>query len=331
MCKHKNFILMIILFLIVNALVFGRSIDKEFHKTFDVQSGDIIFLNHGDGDVFISSWDKNVIDVEVYFSADIFSLGNGDYDFDVKFEQQDNEVEVSEYFSNRRHTGIRSISIHRYEYIIRVPEYIVLNLIGDDGDVKIQDMNANINVNLSDGDMEMINITANLIKLRLEDGSLELKNIKSELDINTDDGDVTIFEYTGKTCRVDIEDGRLEIDRASGNFDVTSDDGDMELRRLIADNLQASSADGDIYIDLVRSNKPDMHISTDDAKVIIDLNADISTKVEIETDDGRINTNFSNPGYERKKENYYYSELNGGEGSIKIRTNDGNVTLREVK
>jgi DUF4097 and DUF4098 domain-containing protein YvlB len=316
--------------MLVYSIALTRDMKKDYHETFEVKSGDILYLSHGDGNVTISSWDKDIVDIEIYFSANIFGMGNDEYEFDVQFQQHGNEIEVIEKFKNNHHFGIKGITIDRYEYQIRAPKYLQLNLNGDDGDVEIEDMAANIECRLSDGDMEINNVVAKLIKLNLEDGSLKMKDIEAELDLKIDDGDIRIVDYSGKECTVDLEDGQLEMDNASGNFDISSDDGDMELRHLTVGTLKASSNDGDIYIDIVESDAPDIEIKVDDAKVIVDINENISAKIEIETDDGSINTNISNPEYEKKKPSFYFGEIHGGKGRIYIRTNDGDVVLRET-
>ena len=319
-----------ILFLLYS-FVLSRDIKKDFHESFEVKSGDILYLTHGDGNVIISSWNKDIVDIEIYFSANIFGMGNDEYDFDVQFQQHGNEIEVIEKFKSNHRFGIRGITIDRYEYQIKAPKYLLLNLNGDDGDVEIKDMAANIKCRLSDGDLEITNIMANFIKLNLEDGTLKMKDIEAELDIKIDDGDIRITDYIGKTCTVDLEDGQLEMDRAKGNFDINSDDGDIELRHITASKLSASSNDGDIYVDILESDAPDLEIKADDAKVIVDLNENISAKIEIETDDGSISTSISAPEYEKKKPSYYFGEIRGGKGRIHIRTNDGDVVLREVR
>lgn len=313
------------------SLIFSRDIKKDYHESYEVKEGNILYLSHGDGDVTISSWDKDIVDIEVYFNANVFGVGNDEYDFDIQFKQHGKEIEVTEKFRSNHRFGIRGITINRYEYQIKAPKYLILNLDGDDGNVEIQDMTANIECHLSDGDVEINNVTADLIQLDLEDGSLKMSDIKAELDINIEDGDVRILDYSGNDCTVDLEDGQVELDRASGNFDIRSDDGDIELRHIKSDKLNASTNDGDIYIDLEESENPEMIIKADDGKIIIDFNREISTKIEIETDDGSINANISNPEYEKKKRDYYNAEINGGKGKIHIRTNDGDVVLRESK
>lgn len=329
--KKFNFSILFIIFLcLLNSPIISRDITKNYHESFVVKSGDILYLNHGDGNVIITSWDKDVVDVEIHFSADLHALGNGDYDFEVEFEQRENEVDISERIRNSFNFGIRGISIMRYEYLIHTPKYLKLNLKGDDGNVEIEDMAGNIDCRLSDGSLKMDHIAAGLINLNLEDGSLRMKNIEAKLDIEMDDGDITIVDYMGK-CSVDIEDGQLEIDKASGHFDIQSDDGNIELRRLSVDKLQAYSNDGDIYVDIEESMVPDIDIRADDAKVSVDFNKNISAEIEIETDDGNIETDLSNPEYERIKPSYYFAEIHGSKGRIHIRTNDGDVVLREVK
>ena len=330
MKKYYFFSFMLISIILISSTLFSRNIKKDFHESFEVKSGDILYLSHGDGDVIIISWDKDIVDIEVHFSANVFAFGKGEYEFKVDFDQHGNEIEVSENFKSKHRFGIRGVSINRYEYLIHAPKYLLLNLDGDDGDVEIQDMAANINCRLSDGDLEINDAIAELIKLELDDGSLKMKNIKAELDIKIDDGDVTISDYAGEECQVDIEDGQVDINRASGNFDISSDDGDIELRHLAVGILKVSSNDGDIYIDVLNSSAPDIEIRTDDAKVIVDLDENISAEIEIETDDGRIRTSLINPEYEKKKRSYFFGEIHGGKGRIHIRTNDGDVVLREV-
>ncbi|MEJ2545628.1 MAG: hypothetical protein P8Y99_16310, partial [Calditrichaceae bacterium] len=105
-----------ILFLLFS-LIFSRDIKKDYHESYEVRSGDILYLSHGDGDVTLSSWNKDIVDIEVYFSANVFGLGTDEYDFDIQFKQHGNEIEVLEKFKSNHHFGIRGIKINRYEYI----------------------------------------------------------------------------------------------------------------------------------------------------------------------------------------------------------------------
>jgi len=74
-----------------------------------------------------------------------------------------------------------------------------------------------------------------------------------------------------------------------------------------------------------------MDVKTDDASVTVDMHEGASAKIVIDTDDGRIKTSLKNAEFERTKKNHYTGEMNNGEGRIRIRTNDGDVKLREIR
>ncbi|MCK4410155.1 MAG: hypothetical protein KAW67_08720, partial [Candidatus Eisenbacteria sp.] len=57
----------------------AREIDKDFHKTFDVSEGVVLRLDYDDGDVTITPWDQDVIDVVVRYHADVKAIGFGSH------------------------------------------------------------------------------------------------------------------------------------------------------------------------------------------------------------------------------------------------------------
>ena len=64
----------------------AREIDKNFHETFEVDQKVRLHLDHGDGSVTITPWDKDVLDVTVRYNANIHKLGWGpraDFHVDV--------------------------------------------------------------------------------------------------------------------------------------------------------------------------------------------------------------------------------------------------------
>ena len=64
----------------------AKEIEREFHESFEVSEGMGLRLFHGDGDVVVEAWDRDVLDVEIYYRSDIrsFALGaSRDPDFTV--------------------------------------------------------------------------------------------------------------------------------------------------------------------------------------------------------------------------------------------------------
>ncbi|HDL19511.1 MAG TPA: hypothetical protein ENH29_10685, partial [Bacteroidetes bacterium] len=161
MAKKMVSVVFFSLFFIFSSIA-AREIKKDFHKSFDVGEGAVLILHHGDGDVTVLPWDKDVIDVTVRYRLEYKSIGIGNrHDFDVEFRQNGEKVYV---IGKERGSGI-SIGVQysrRYEYTykIRAPKYVELEFTGDDGDVEIDDRQGNIFLTLDDGNVDLSNIAA---------------------------------------------------------------------------------------------------------------------------------------------------------------------------
>jgi len=311
----------------------AREIKKDFHETFDVSRGMRLRIQHGDGDVDIQSWDKDVVDIEVHYHADVTAVGWGsrDSDFTVDFSHRGDLVSVTGRELGRRGFRIGFFSSHRYEYTytVRGPAYLRLELEGDDGDIRIADWEGDLECELDDGDVLLENYRAERLSLELDDGDFEARGLEGELFLTMDDGDVLLQDCRISWGRLRMEDGDLEVERCEGNFDIVMDDGDIHLRSLLAKELDVRSEDGDIYVDLLRGVPPDVTLETDDGRVELDFEVGLSAEFIITTDDGRISLDIPTGSEIEKEPERATGVLGRGEGRIRIRTSDGNVSLRE--
>lgn len=347
----------------------GRDIDENFHETFDVEKGDRLYLEHGDGDVTILPWDKDIIDIKVHYSANTNFIGiGGKITFDVEFSQRGNEVQVIEKETHSIKIGIGNFRENDYTYKIYAPEYIILDLNGDDGDVSIEDWSGEMSIDLSDGQIELDNINNDKTEIKIEDGDLKMKRIEAEVLIECDDGNIFIENCRSNDCQIEIADGDIKIRKSEGEFELNSDDGDIDIYNLNdcqlnitsndgdtkirqasgdfeirsddgnidifdsqANRLHISTNDGDVEVELLKSDDVDFNIQTDDGRVTLDFEEGISAEVTINTDDGRIETDLFDIEDFDREENWLTCQLLDGEGRIRIRTNDGDVILREVR
>jgi len=329
----KKFML-IILFLVVLTLFIGsapaKEINKHFHQTFDVKQGDVLHLSHGDGDVTIIPWNEDKIDVEVNYRADIDRVGIGqEHEFDVEFSQRGSSVYVTE--KERYGFTIGYINMKRYEYIyeIKAPNYIRLDLKGDDGDVIIEGWREEIECRLDDGDLVLRDIDAGRTRIWGEDGTTEIENFKGELSIAVDDGDIRLSGCEMSECRLEMEDGDAQVQNSSGSFDITSDDGDVIIDQTRAEKLYIRANDGDIDLNFLVSDTLNADIKTDDGPVRINLERGFSTSFYTYSDDGRIRIELENIENFEDERHSKSGEINGGKGRIRIRTSDGNITIGE--
>jgi len=307
----------------------AKEIDKDFHESFDVKEGVRLRLEHGDGDVIITPWDKDVIDVKVRYHAEIKTIGFGsEPDFNVEFRQTEDSVFVSGLLDPDRVVIFRSSSLHEYTYTISAPAYVLLDLRGDDGDVEIRGWRGNIECDIDDGDVELTDIVNAKTRIGMQDGDLNIEALEGELTVIGDDGDVDLTGCTMPYARLRIQDGDITIRESKGDLEVDVDDGDVSLYRVESNRIEVRSNDGDVDLDLLKSSTIDLDVTTDDGSVLAILDGSMTFEFLITMDDGRVNVNLPNVADLDESEHRVSGRVGDDGGRVRIRTQDGGVTLR---
>lgn len=310
----------------------ASKIDKYFHESFDVEKGSVLHLRHGDGDVTIKPWDKDVLDVEVRYRAEAKTFGvGGRHQFDVEFKETGSVIHVIGKETSSSSIGFHHFKMHEHTYTIRAPEYLELTLDGDDGDVDIEDWQGKIKCTLEDGDVDLRNIVSGETNIDLEDGDLRIDGLEGNLLVDGEDGDVVLRDAKTRQCRIRLEDGDLTIRRSEGDFEIDVSDGEIDLDRVRAEMLELSAEDGDVELDLLKVDRIDLDIRAYDGDVTVDLEPGMSAAFSIDTRDGRIRTDLPGARDLEKGRDQVSGEIGSGEGRIHIRTVDGDVTLRESR
>ncbi len=309
----------------------SREISRDFHESFEVSPGFGLRLRHGDGDVFIKKWDKDIIDIKIEYVAEYKSIGGGDRDFKVTFRKKNKIIEVSGVEKSTPVIGFHIFNIKEYTYTIYAPDYLTLDLDGDDGEIYIDDWRANIEIRLDDGVAVLSGIECDNTIIRIEDGDLDIEDHRGNLDINCDDGSIDIFRSTIPDCRIRAMDGFLNICDTKGDFDIELYDGDADIYRLLSKRLYYQSNDGDVDIELLKTDDLDLDIRTDDGDIKLLLEKGISVTFTIDVDDGRIKVDLPSGEITQKDDHWMSGKLRDGKGRVRIRTEDGDVTLKEIR
>ena len=311
----------------------AEEIDKDFHQSFDVKEGDSLRLRFGDGNVQLIPWEKNIIDVKVRYRADIDFVGirlGRKQDFDVEFKQTANTVYVTGKEVSNGTIGYYNKRVYEYVYEIHSPDYITLDLEGDDGNVDIEKWAAGIECSIDDGDVHLRNIVGGKTTIWGEDGDVKIDNLSGDLTIEVDDGDVNLTACYMERCWVEGEDGEITISQSKGSFDIIVDDGNVVMKKIEAKGLKISAEDGDIEVDLLAAEMLDADIKTSDGDINIDLEKEFSVSFYVSADDAdSIRIDFDNIEDYKEDQHIKSGSINGGNGRLKIRTADGNVTIRE--
>jgi hypothetical protein len=274
----------------------AESIDKSFHESCDVDPGTVLHLRSGDGVVVVEPWDAATIDVSVEYHYERSGLhwGRDLKDFNVLFRQEGDGVFVDE---DRGESGtsvqLGTVKRREYVYLIKAPAWVELDIDGEDGDIQVSGWNANVEIVCDDGDVDLIDSDGSRFELQLEDGDLKLRR-----------------------CAADIH--------------VEIEDGDVDLEEVTTQKFALEAADGEIDLDLVGDGVVDWVVRVDDGDVRLAFSGEIDADVLIETDDGDIRIDTVEADDTRSREGSYSGRLGSGEGRLRLRTEDGDISLRQM-
>jgi len=321
-------IILFTLGLLVAGNVQAKTIDKTIHKTFPAEFDTQLHLSHGDGDVEITPWDKDVVDVTVVYRASFSGIHSlHPNDFEVEFEQRGDKISIVGREPNILGVGISKVT--EYTYTIMAPAYIELNTNGVDGHLRIQNWENTIHASVIDGDVTIDGTTAELVQAGSVDGDLMLSTITAEVNCKTVDGRIDLQDISSTMCRATTIDGDISIENAEGEFYLRTVDGDIEARHLAAAGLQAKTTDGTVTLDLLNVDEIQVRVNTADGNVRVRLQEGTSAILDIDSGDGRIRTDLSPVSDMNTDDGYFNGSINGGRGLIKIHCGDGNVDISE--
>ena len=293
--------------------------------------GHRLLLEHGDGDVTITPWDKDEVDVVVRYRASVSKIGPGKIgDFEVVFSQKGKTLRIIGKEGDTYAVGFVSRSESEYTYKIQAPSYLLLELRGDDGDVSIRDWRAPISCDLDDGDVDIHGVQARSTEIRLEDGDVQIEDLEGDLVVEGEDGSVDLRDCHFGLCRIEGEDGEVRIEDCEGSFELDTEDGDQDAQRILAHRFEARTEDGDIELDLRRSEDLDLEVETGDGDVSVGLAAGFSLRFDVETDGGGIRVHLPDATFVENEDDHVKGQQQGGRGRLRIQTDDGDVRLRET-
>lgn len=309
----------------------AEEIDRTFEKTFPAPPGTVLHLEHGDGNVEIHPWDREEIRIVVRYRGENKVIGFGAKgEFDVEFEQDGNTVRVIGHEGDAATFGLHYQNIEEYSYTVQSPPHVTLELEGDDGDVVIEGWNADIDIELDDGDLILTSVQASAVSLNLGDGDARLTGIRANLMVGADDGNVTVTESETPKGRFELEDGDLVLKECAGDFDVEVDDGDVRFDRVRVGNGTIRIEDGDVDLGLESNPGLNLDVEASDGDVHLDLQPGMPLEFTVQSESGRLDLDVSEVRGIERDSHRVTGSLHGGGGRVRIRTDAGNISIREL-
>ena len=322
-----NYILIHSIFLLVFQLYNPNEFKKDFYQNFEVKRGATLVLDHGNGRVELTSWEKDVVNVVVHYHSErqaVYSAPGTEL-FDVHFKQKDDLISISGIENMPKGIAVSSRRVYEYYYLIQAPAYLNLELHGRRGNVSIDSWTGSISSEVSDSQIEMKNIDSPSIDLKMKDGTIRIETIKGLLAIETEDSEITISDCQTSMGQIELASGILKIDHGSGNFNVGLENGQVELSKMTVNQLDINSAEADIDLELMRSEDLAINIHSEEGDIKVAMDKDNSAAIRIKTAEGDLDSG----DFELKKENdLNIGMIGNGDGLIKLESDQGNIKIR---
>jgi len=207
-------------------------IEHHFNRTFDVGEGTRLVLEHEDGNVSITPWDKEILEAEIHYRAEV--IRGQAPEFHLETHQEANEVRIS---GRWQRTSTQPFAVRELEnrYTIRAPRHLDLEIGGEDGDVRIQGWSGRVTIQTEDGAVDIQDIESPSLQIRMEDGGLKLSRARvPEIKVKSEDGnlELELLRQDSLDCRIRGEDGRVRVRLEAGSsvrFSVSTDEGKIRV------------------------------------------------------------------------------------------------------
>jgi beta-lactamase regulating signal transducer with metallopeptidase domain/DUF4097 and DUF4098 domain-containing protein YvlB len=205
-----------------------RSVVKRVEAmTVPLSSGSVLDIKNKDGNVTVQGSDTNQCSVTSTFT--------------IKAPSMDQARDLSKKISLETKLGNKKLTLknvsprktpsnHTY-YVnlnINVPHNTAVTLHKEDGDIRITNLEGQIQIGSEDGNITCENVTGET-SLASEDGDITYTNITGNARIHSEDGNVNIKASRLTQLNIKKEDGNIHCDDISGNCDVSIEDGNVTI------------------------------------------------------------------------------------------------------
>lgn len=339
--KFGNFIIFLCLVIFTTGL-FSQELIKDgpFYKTtitkeFKISSGGNLEMRGISGDISVTSWNQNKVQVVENIRMEVYTEGEarkiiehivGQYNTSGNtltiagsngrsWIKQDFKIQVPKSFNMRIQTSGGDISVDQIDGEI--------NLNTSGGDISVDKIKGDVNVTTSGGDLSLDNITG-ILKGHTSGGDIDIRQLTGTGDVKTSGGSITVRHAT-ETLKLDTSGGDIEVEdvgadlrahtsggsidvvNCSGNADLNTSGGDINLR-MIKGKIDAHTSGGDIE-GRVFEEPLKVHTSGGDIEL-----GDVKASISARTSGGNIEVDFIQSDFSKPH-------------SIDLGTSGGNIQL----
>ena len=165
------------------------------------------------------------------------------------------------------------------------------------------------------------------VSIRTDDGGVDSDPITGRVKVETQDGHLRLHGVRGEITLAS-SDGRITADELDGIVRVRTGDGAVSLIGRM-DVLAVRTGDGRVEATAIAGSKmaEQWSVETGDGSILMRIPADLKSLLDLQTQDGRIRVELPLPIRGTQRGHALRGELNGGGPLLRMRTQDGSVTL----
>jgi DUF4097 and DUF4098 domain-containing protein YvlB len=262
-------VLLAILTMVICLPSLGFSLTEERTvETYPLESTGKVYLENISGDITVSNWDKNEIEITATKRA------RREKDLDdatIHIHQTDDNIRIITRH-DREFNLFRSSSVSVY-YEIIVPAKASVRVKSISGDIEVRKIGGVLNVETVSGE----------IRVRVAENDVRCKSTSGDIDLEYIHGDAELESISGE----------ISIQKNEGSVEAGTVSGDIELQAFsYAEEIEVSSTSGDIELqgELSPGGIYRLESFSGDSKVVIPSGSDFEFSAK--TFSGSIDCDF---------------------------------------
>ena len=230
--------------------------NKVIKKTFSVNADARVSLNNRYGNLNITTWDKNRVEIEVTITVkgdDLDAVEDKLSSIHIAFNATVYDVDVKTIFSDNKSNWSwwkKSKNInYKINYVVKMPKTNSVDLENDYGNIYLDKLSGKADINCDYGKISVGELLANNNDINLDYCATSTINYMKSGDINIDYSKLNI--ENSKNLRVNADYSTLKLDKA-GVLDFNCDYGAVSVND--ADDIHINSDYTSMRFGTIRKN-----------------------------------------------------------------------------
>lgn len=302
------------------SLSFAGQTAENIDKSLDVNARSYIKIEHVNGEMQITSWDKEQVRVTG-------TLGDRTEKF--IFERNGNDVLIKVKVKNNQGWGNWG-SDKGDDLKVWIPASSRLNYSAVNADVEVSNVSGGSEIETVNGRIQVKNLSGR-VKLDSVNGNINASKLHGDVKIETVNGDIESQSASGKEDQYGSVNGSIRVISESEELSVETVNGDVELTLGQIKQLNLETVNGALEASMTLLTRGEVNASTVDGTVKLSFQKDVSARFDIQAHaGGSINNKISANKVEKAKygpSRWLEFSLNEGKANVNVSTVSGTVTI----